>query len=230
MAICHALDHKAAALAVDCGVDGLIHVYYDVPSAPAVVKKIVDAKIWVTSTIVTLGALAGELTGENIVNDAHAMADLPEALHGNIQRCWVDHKVEPASTENAVSNIRELHAAGVPILCGTDACGIIGLGAVYGVGFHSELRFLVKAGLSPIEALRSGTSIPADKFSLKDRGRVQVGLNADLLLVDGDPTRNIEDAIKVHSVWRNGALLDREATTNKVKQMVAEKLANQSAK
>ncbi|KAL8276667.1 hypothetical protein RQP46_010935 [Phenoliferia psychrophenolica] len=209
MAICHALDHKAAGIAVDAGVDGLIHVWYDTPSAPDIVEKIVKAGIWVTSTIVTLGALAGELTGANLATDSNAMSQLPVALHGNIQCCWIDHKIEPASTANALANIRALHEAGVPILCGTDACGILGLGAVYGVSFHGELRYLVEAGLTPIEALRTGTSIPAVKFGLKDRGFVRAGFNADLVLVNGDPTTAIEDAVKIDSVWRNGEKVDR---------------------
>jgi hypothetical protein len=162
MAICHALDHKAAELAVECGVDGLIHVWYDVDSAPKVIEKIVKAGIWVTTTIVTLGALAGEITGGNLVNDKAAMGDLPEALHNNISCCWIPHRCvnlpcsievvfltgecngrrEPASTANAIAITRALHKAGVPILAGTDACGIIGLGAVYGVSFHGELRYL----------------------------------------------------------------------------------------
>lgn len=118
MAICHALDHKAASLAVDAGVDGLIHVFYDVPRADAVVEKIKRAGIWVTTTICTLGALAGELTGDNVSKDPRAMERLPQALHNNLACCW-GAKREPASTANAVSITRALHAAGVPLLCGT---------------------------------------------------------------------------------------------------------------
>lgn len=118
MAICHALDHKAASLAVDAGVDGLIHVFYDVPRADEVVAKIAKAGIWVTSTIVTLGALAGELTGDNIIKDTRAMELVPDALHANLTCCW-GAKREPASTENAIAITRALHKAGVPILCGT---------------------------------------------------------------------------------------------------------------
>ena len=52
---------------------GLIHVFYDVASAPDVIEKIAKAGIWVTTTISTLGALAGEITGTNIGSDENAM-------------------------------------------------------------------------------------------------------------------------------------------------------------
>lgn len=106
-----------------------------------------------------------------------------------------------------------------------DACGILGLGAVYGVSLHGELRYLVESGLSPIEALRSATSIPADKFGLKDRGLVKAGLRADLLLVNGDPTQDITDAIAVEAVWRNGKLLDRAKAEKVVQEAVEKKSA-----
>jgi imidazolonepropionase-like amidohydrolase len=99
---------------------------------------------------------------------------------------------------------------------------------VYGVSLHGELRYLVEAGLSPIEALRSATSIPADKFGLKDRGYVKAGLRADLLLVNGNPTEEINDAIAVEAVWRNGKLLDRAKAEKVVQDAVEKKSAAQT--
>ncbi|PWN86729.1 hypothetical protein FA10DRAFT_297692 [Acaromyces ingoldii] len=211
MAICHALDANSAKIAVRAGVDGLIHVFYDVASDDEAVQMIADAKIWVCTTIVTLGALAGESTGNNVAEDNRVMNILPPKLHNNLTCCW-GPKRSPASTENALSITRALHKAGVPILAGTDACGIVGLGAVYGASLHGELRYLVEAGLTPLEALRSATSIPANKFSLRDRGVIKTGLNADLLLVRGNPIEDIHDIMEIDSVWRAGHLLDRKKT------------------
>lgn len=99
---------------------------------------------------------------------------------------------------------------------------------MYGVSLHGELRYLVEAGLSPIEALRSATSIPADKFGLRDRGYVKAGLRADLLLVNGNPTEEINDAIAVEAVWRNGKLLDRAKAEKVVQDAVEKKSAAQT--
>ena len=82
---------------------------------------------------------------------------------------------------------------------------------------------MVEAGLTATEALRTATSIPAAKFGLKDRGSIHKGLQADLLLVNGDPTSAIEDAVKVEAVWRNGEKLDRQKARAYVDEVVEAK-------
>ena len=56
---------------------------------------------------------------------------------------------------------------------------------------HQELLLLTECGLSNEEALRAATSSPARKFGLVDRGRIETGRRADLLLVKGDPSKDI---------------------------------------
>ena len=55
-------------------------------------------------------------------------------------------------------------------------------GLAHGVSLHHELQLLVKAGFTPVEALRAATSVPARRFGLEDRGRIVTGARADLLL------------------------------------------------
>lgn len=65
--------------------------------------------------------------------------------------------------------------------------------------------YVERCGFTPTEALRSATSIPAKRFKfLGDRGRIAEGLRADLLLVKGDPSTNIEDLCDVVGVWKAG--------------------------
>src|SRR5690606_4236971 len=90
--------------------------------------------------------------------------------------------------ERALQSVRDLHAAGVTILAGTDAPNP---GTAHGASMHGELELLVEAGLSPAEALAAATSVPAKAFGLGDRGRIAPGLRADLVLVNGDPTQDI---------------------------------------
>jgi imidazolonepropionase-like amidohydrolase len=80
-------------------------------------------------------------------------------------------------------------------------------GLALGASLHHELQLLIAAGLTPVEALRAATSVPARRFGLMDRGRIKPGDRADILLVDGDPTTNITDTLSIQSVWRRGALL-----------------------
>jgi hypothetical protein len=101
----------------------------------------------------------------------------------------------------------QLREAGVPILAGTDAPNP---GTTFGASLHRELELLVRAGLAPVEALRAATSVPAAKFNLIGRGRLKPGMVADLVLVSGDPTRDIKATRDIVSVWKGGRLVDRE--------------------
>src|SRR5262249_19774483 len=102
---------------------------------------------------------------------------------------------------------RQLRAAWVPILAATDAPNP---GTSHGASLHLEMELLVRAGLTPAEALASATSIPARQFRLGDRGRIAPGLRADLLLVKGDPTSDIKATRNIVGVWKQGIKLDRD--------------------
>ena len=102
----------------------------------------------------------------------------------------------------------------MPILAGTDAPNP---GTAHGASIHRELELLVRAGLAPIEALRAATSAPAKAFSLLDRGRVAAGLRADLLLVHGDPTRDIRATRDIAAIWKTGHIVDRETYRDEIR-------------
>ena len=115
---------------------------------------------------------------------------------------------------NAEETLRMLDRAGVPILVGTDAAN----GATAGVLMHAELETVVKAGLSPTDALADATSVPAKIFSLNDRGRIAPGLRADLLLVRGDPTVDISATKDIVAIWKQGVRFDRDAFRESIAQ------------
>ncbi|SFF69078.1 Amidohydrolase family protein [Duganella sp. CF458] len=93
-----------------------------------------------------------------------------------------------------------LHKAGVPIVAGTDDLA--------GFTLHSELALLVKAGLTPAEAIQVATRNGARYTRTSaDRGSIETGKLADLVLVDGDPTRDIEDLRKVSAVITRGQVI-----------------------
>lgn len=102
----------------------------------------------------------------------------------------------------AHATVSALHRAGLTILAGTDANSAPTSPAQipHGEAFHNELRLLVEAGLTPVEALRSATVIPAEYFGFTDRGSIKRGYRADLLLIDGDPTQDITATRAVRGV------------------------------
>lgn len=111
------------------------------------------------------------------------------------------------SYANAANSTTLMFQAGVPILAGTDSADVTipGVSAPgFGSSMHDELENLVAAGLSPAQALRAATSVPAHYHGLSDRGIIAVGKRADLLLISGDPTKNISNTRNIQRVWNAG--------------------------
>ncbi|MGI5499053.1 amidohydrolase family protein [Lentzea sp. CA-135723] len=119
--------------------------------------------------------------------------------------------VPGADYAHARASVTALHAAGVPIMAGTDAFSAPGLpvSVAHGASLHRELELLVDAGLTPVEALRAATSVTAGHFGLTDRAAIRPGLRADLVLVAGDPTADISAVRDVRGVWLGGVEVSR---------------------
>jgi len=104
--------------------------------------------------------------------------------------------------------------AGVPMLAGTDWPGPTYMKGGYGSFDRSpqdEMAGFVEAGMTPIEALRTATWNPAVLLNKTDQlGSVQKGKLADLVVLDGDPLADINNARKVWAVVVNGRLVDAD--------------------
>jgi imidazolonepropionase-like amidohydrolase len=102
-----------------------------------------------------------------------------------------------------VDYVPVLYKAGVPIVAGTDGNGM---------ELVRELELYVEGGMTPAEALSTATIAAARNVGVDKRtGSIAVGKEADLVLVDGDPSRNIGDLRHVSAVMTDGVLLDGDA-------------------
>lgn len=96
-------------------------------------------------------------------------------------------------------NLLRLHAAGVPVALGTD------MWAFPGLGVSIELDLFVKAGLSPLEALRAATQTSARSLGIAgDRGTLERGKRADFLVLSGDPIRDVRNVRRIVDVYKRG--------------------------
>ena len=114
--------------------------------------------------------------------------------------------------------MRELHKGGVGILLGSDAPQVWN---VPGFSVHRELDALVAAGLSPFEALKTGTVNVATFLKESDKsGTVAQGKVADLILLDANPLTDIANSTKINGVMVQGRWLPKVEIDRKLAALV----------
>jgi len=96
-------------------------------------------------------------------------------------------------------NLSTLKAAEVPVAMGTDMWAYPGLAA------SVEMELYVQAGLTPMEAIRSATEIAARSIEASDRGTLERGRRADLLVLDADPLRDVRNVRRIAEIWKGGS-------------------------
>lgn len=204
LAVVHVGSRAAAIAAVDAGADVLTHTPADGPLTAAQVARVRESGIPIIATLAASTASACGPEAEQLATDPRVAprlsGDQRRSLDRSFPMCF------PEVRDHALANAAALHQAGVPLLAGSDAPNP---GTAFGLTLLSELALLVEVGLTPMEALTAATAAPADLFALPDRGRIIPGARADLLLVDGDPTTDIDAVFDLIAVWRNGHPIDR---------------------
>lgn len=181
----------------------------DTSRLAALVARIRASGVAMVPTQILLDNYANDATGD-------ALTALPEFRYWVPQQvaAWRKYKndflaqapVAPADRHAFIALrrdiIRRLHAAGVPFLLGSDAPQ---LWNVPGFSAHRELAALVAAGLTPYEALRTGTVNVARFLGEEGRaGVVREGARADLLLLDASPLGDVANSLRVAGVMVNG--------------------------
>ncbi|WP_168211456.1 amidohydrolase family protein [Actinosynnema sp. ALI-1.44] len=204
-AVAHATAQRMAQVGLRAGVTGLVHLFADevVSDETVALARRTGAFVNPTLTLWSAFESAANPATNAVVKDQRVAPYISARQRAFLDAPW---GFERPGLATASRNVKILHDAGVPITAGTDS-GIPGI--AHGVSLLVELELLVRAGLTPCEALTAATTTPASIYGFADRGRIRQGLRADLVLVDGDPTKDITALRGVAEVWKNGAPITR---------------------
>lgn len=175
------------------------------PKVQQYIKLIKDQGLSVDPTLATFDFLKKV---DGTVGDP--WKDIVDHLPPDLQRRYHTAELEIPDAASAelyaksyakmVEFVGMMYKAGIPIVAGTDELA--------GFTLQGELELLVKAGLTPAQALQVAT-LNGAKYSnaASHKGQIAVGMDADILLVDGDPTTNIADIRKLALVITQGKVV-----------------------
>lgn len=126
-----------------------------------------------------------------------------------MEKTFAKNKVRPGLTYQAAKeSVSLMHRAGVIIITGTDSNNSSVAPIHHGSAMWEECELLVDAGLSNGEVLQGATSLAARHFQLDDRGVIENGKRADLILVEGSPLEDIQALKALKRVWIRGEAVD----------------------
>ena len=192
---------------VDSGTDNVAHLpVRGDTSSPAVKEQIrmLAAKRIVVDPTVSWTELLGHTRQPSLTSFQPGFAEAPWPLRASYGS--VRNPADSAATDRAMraqlAVIKAMHDAGVRIVAGTDY-------GLPGFSLLRELELYVDAGLSPLDAIRAATAVPAEVMGLRsESGTIAIGKRADLVVLDADPLVDIHNLRKGRWVVVGGVMLD----------------------
>lgn len=178
---------------------------------PALIAALATSGAAVVPTETLLENVAGDLAAQQAREE---YAYLPGNLRQSYSRAVAGSArgFTPESAARFLSLRKRLigaaHDAGVPILLGSDSPQIFN---TPGFSIHRELAAMVASGLSPFEAIASGSTVPAEFFGMSETwGSILPGRDADLIVLRDDPLADIDNSRSIEAVMVRGRYLARE--------------------
>ncbi|MGA2005309.1 MAG: amidohydrolase family protein [Terriglobales bacterium] len=172
-----------------------------VPGRPTIQERVLDA--------LTPDARSTLLKKKMLAGDADTI------------RQWyhADSSPWPAAFKKEMEFEHAFAQAGGLLLAGLDPTGMGGV--IAGFGDQREVELLVEAGFTPLEAIHVATANGAQFLGELDRiGTIAAGKQADLVVIKGDPSKQIEDIEKVETVFKDGIGYDSAKLIESVRGMV----------
>ena len=180
-------------------------------TASAFAKAAARRQVWFDPTLLVVNKMA--LANEPGAWDLPELKFAPKATREfndvtppKANRTQADRDAGRAQWANLLKTFRELVREKAKFLAGTD---VPVMPLVPGFSLHRELRLLVEAGLTPLEAIQAASRNGAQSMNQADRGTLESGKLASMVLLGADPLKDIGNLDRVRTVVLRGRLLDR---------------------
>lgn len=192
---------------------------------PKVLNALKDNNVWLVPTQALAERWFAPAATPELMNSAQEMKYMDAKTREN----WMNSKktlmANPQYNADKINKfialrrklILESNKAGVGILLGSDGPQIFN---VPGFSVHHELKYLVDAGLTPYQALQTGTVNVAKFYNATDRGTIKVGNVADLVLLNSNPLQDIKNTTAIEGVMLNGHWLSKSYIEAEMKKLV----------
>lgn len=196
---------------ISAGVDGFLHGRIGRDFTDELIEWAVQSDVFVIPNL-GLGELRREAIGEDQFLTPFLSQGLRKSLSASEIR-QVQPERDPTNESELIAGFARIEVGGLDLVLGTDAGAVPG--HPFGYTGHRELEIYVRLGMSPMDALRSATSLAAKHLGLRGLGLLEPGKQASLLILNSDPTSDIRNTRDIHSVYLNGQPVDRSAIASR---------------
>ncbi len=211
----HATELLGAKSALPAGGDFPLHSVEDEPVDEEFLGLARERHALYCPTLFVIMGYEYALSGTWQPTEAERRLGDPQVLEG-LRLDQVPREKLPAGVAKAVSahaevkpptvalqNLIKVWNAGITVVMGTDAGNI---GTLHGPGVFREMELMQRAGLTPLQGLRSATVNGAKTMALRDLGTVAPGALADLVVLDADPLADVMNLSRASYIIRDGRL------------------------
>ncbi len=196
----------------------------DISRIPKLMSALKEKNIWVVPTqCLAEKWFAPNKDPEALRNETEMKYMNPDVLNGwtNAKKnLMTNPKYDTANITKFIELrrrlINECNKNGVGLLLGSDAPQVFD---VPGFSVHDELQYMIDAGLSPYDALRSGTVNVGRYFNMNNLGIIQNGAVADLILLNGNPLKDISQTKNIEGVMLGNQWLNKEYINAELKKL-----------
>jgi imidazolonepropionase-like amidohydrolase len=195
--------------------------YLDESRIPSLVRATKEARVWNVPTQTLMENLASGVSAKDLARRPEmrfvptaTMSEWAQAKGSTLSETGSSAESARRTLEVRRKLIRALHAGGAGLLLGSDAPQIYN---VPGYSIHRELEAMVAAGLTPYQALETGTRNVALFFGiLGEAGTIEEGKRADLVLLEGNPLSDIRNTSRRAGVMLHGRWLPKDAIESRL--------------